>query len=280
MSLVEQAYDEHPEYEWSRLERHRVEYGLTMRALAEHLPAAPAKIADVGGSVGRYSIELARRGYRVTLVDLSAKCLEFARQKAAEAGVQLGDVVKADGRNLSVFADESFDAVLLMGPLYHLLEHDQRLAAAREGRRVLRPGGAVVASFVGVNSILQFGLARDIEYLSRAREEIDRILATGVYRRPEGNAGFPDAWFARPHEVPPLMAEAGFEQVDFLNSEALAFEMEAKVNAAPEPLHQQWLDLLYRLSRDASTMGCGGHLVFVGRKPAGSLGHPAIGPEL
>jgi S-adenosylmethionine-dependent methyltransferase len=121
MSLVEQAYDEHPEYEWDRLMRHRVEHGLTMRAMAEHLPAAPAKIADVGGSVGRYAIELARRGYAVTLVDLSAKCLDFARQKAAEARVQLAGVVKANARDLSVLADQSFDAVLLMGPLYHLL---------------------------------------------------------------------------------------------------------------------------------------------------------------
>lgn len=142
MNIVEQSYDRMPDCEWHRLERHRVEYGVTMKALAEYLPPAPAKVADIGGSDGRYAVELARRGYEVTLVDLSGRCQDFARSKATEAGVQLAGVIHADARDLSMFQDGSFGAVLLMGPLYHLLEHDQRLRAVREAHRLLRPGGA------------------------------------------------------------------------------------------------------------------------------------------
>ena len=273
MSRIASAYDADPEFEWQRLEGHRVEYGLTMRTFEEHLPPAPAKIIDVGGSVGRYSIELARRGYEVTLVDIAGKCLDFARAKAAEAGVELAGVVKADARDLSGFVDESFDAALLMGPLYHLLEHGQRVEAAREVRRILQPDGLVFAAFITPYIIVQSALVREIEYISRNRQQLDSILTTGLYH-PTSTQRFPDAWYSRCEQVDPLMVEGGFAQVDFLNTEALARELEEKLNAAPEELHRQWLDLLYRLARDPSIMGGGGHLLYVGKKENARLGPP------
>ncbi len=265
MNIVEQSYDEMPEYEWHRLERHRVEYGVTMKALAEYLPPARARVADIGGSVGRYSIELARRGYEVTLVDLSGKCLEFARCKAAEAGVRLAGVVHADARDLPMLKDGQFDAVLLMGPLYHLLEHEQRLRAVREAWRVLRPGGRVFAAAITRNSMVQFAAGRNVEYVVRCRKDLESVLATGILRKNDRDP-FPDAWMCRPEEIPPLMREGEFEQVSLMNVEALAYELEEKINAAGEDLHRQWIDLLYRLCRDPAVLGTGGHLLYVGEK--------------
>lgn len=266
MNNIERTYDASTEDEWHRLERHRVEYGVTMKALEEYLPAAPSKVADIGGSVGRYSIELAGRGYEVTLVDLSSKCLEFAKCKASEADVQLEDVIHADAQDLPMLADGSFDAVLLMGPLYHLLEHEERVRAVREAYRVVRPGGRVVATFVTRNSVVQFGIARYVEYVEKCQEELEAILRTGVYRMPKPGQGFPDAWFCHPAEVPLLMCEGGFEQETLMNVEALACELEEKINMASAELHRQWIDLLYRLCKDPSVLGSGGHLLYVGRK--------------
>lgn len=266
MNIVEHSYDATAENEWHRLERHRVEYGVTMKALEEYLPKAPAKIADIGGGPGRYSIELARRGYEVTLVDLSARCLEFARSKAAEAGVQLARVIHADARDLPMLPDEGFDAVLLMGPLYHVLEHAQRLRVVREGHRILRLGGRAVSTFITRNSNVMVAASRAVDYIEKYRADLETILQTGVCRRPVTASGFPDAWLCHPSEVPPLMAEGGFEQVALMNVEALAYELEDKINAAPEDLHRQWIDLLYRLCRDPAVLGTGGHLLYVGRK--------------
>ena len=118
-SIVESYYDDSAEREWARLERHRTEFAVTMRALAEHLPAPPAAVLDVGGGPGRYAIALAAMGYSVTLLDLSSESLEFARGKAAEAGVELAGYLHVDARDLSAIPAESYDAVLLMGPLGH-----------------------------------------------------------------------------------------------------------------------------------------------------------------
>ena len=98
-----------------------------------------------------------------------------------------------------------------------------------------------------------------------SRDELEQILATGVFRRAEGDKGFIDAWLSDPDEVPPLMAEGGFEQLDLIHCEPLVCEMEDKINEAPDELHQQWLDLLYRLCRDPAIRAGGGHILYVGR---------------
>lgn len=64
MSKVERFYDQNPQYEWERLERHRTEFAVTMRVLEDYLPQPPAKILDVGGGPGRYAIALTQRGYK------------------------------------------------------------------------------------------------------------------------------------------------------------------------------------------------------------------------
>jgi len=167
--------------------------------------------------------------------------------------------------------------VLLMGPLYHLLEHGQRVRAIRQVRRVLRPGGNVFAAFVMRNSIVQYGLARQVDYVVACKAELEAILSTGTCSpshskdgtssQPRGEQRINHFWMAAPSEIEPLMSEGGFDKADLVHCEALAFELEANINAAPDELHQEWIDLLYRLSRDPSIMGGGGHIMYVGRKP-------------
>ncbi len=145
---VQALYDSTSEREWQRIDRHRTEFAVTLRTLAEHLPPPPARILDCGGGPGRYAIELARQGYEVTLFDLSAGNLALAHAKADEAGVSFTAIAQGTATDLSRYGDASFDVVLLMGPLYHLLEEHERFSAVAEVRRVVRPGGLVFAAFI------------------------------------------------------------------------------------------------------------------------------------
>lgn len=119
---VSEFYDSDPAREWRRLDEFRTEFAVTMRALREFLPAPPSSVLDVGGGPGRYAIALSQQGYAVTLVDLAQGNIDFASAKAVDAGVNLPRGLVADARNLSGLADEAYDAVLLLGPLYHLLD--------------------------------------------------------------------------------------------------------------------------------------------------------------
>jgi 2-polyprenyl-3-methyl-5-hydroxy-6-metoxy-1,4-benzoquinol methylase len=88
---VQEFYDKNAQNEWDRLDRHRSEFAVTLRALKDYLPHLPAEVLDVGGGPGRYSIAVAKLGHRVTLLDLSEGCLQIAKKKAQETGVSLAE---------------------------------------------------------------------------------------------------------------------------------------------------------------------------------------------
>ncbi len=98
---IEQYYDTAAARELVRLDSHRIEYAITLRALREHLPGPPARIADVGSGPGRYAVALAAARYQVTLVDLSAQVLALARESAATEGVTLFAHLHANALDLS-----------------------------------------------------------------------------------------------------------------------------------------------------------------------------------
>lgn len=274
MNPVEAHYDRHAEREWERLERHRMEFAIACRVLAEHLPAPPGRVLDVGGGPGRYALRLTQLGYRVTLIDLSQRCLDLALEKATAAGIYLpppirGNAVSLPDKTADAAEDFSglFDAVLLMGPLYHLLEASERLAAVREAGRVLRPGGIVFAAF-----LTRFAPLRDLaihspgwilDYPDRYR----RLIDEGVNPARDGST-FPDSYFIHPDDIVPLLDEGGFEFVALYGLEGLLAGHEEAVNSLDGNLWEAWVELNFRLSSEQSLRGAADHLLYVGSKPA------------
>lgn len=262
---VESFYDNHAMDEWHRMDRHPMEFRTTLRAMKEFIPPN-SRILDIGGGPGRYSIELAKAGHRVILLDLSSRNIELAREKAREFGVQIVEFVHGNALDLSRFADASFDAVLLMGPLYHLTDPADRDLAIREALRVLAPGGVFFASFIIRYAVYIDMLKRDpgeITYLAQAYE---KLMETGVHIPTEKNPGFTDAYFIHPTEIEPLMAGRGLTTLRLAVAEGLIAPVEAAVNALPEEAFELWVEVCYRLGTDPCIWGAGEHMLYVGRK--------------
>jgi ubiquinone/menaquinone biosynthesis C-methylase UbiE len=148
MSDVSRDAEEIAAYYAQGLERDRLasgpgalEFARTRALLEQYLPPVPAVIADVGGGPGRYAVWLAERGYRVDLVDPVALHVAQARMAASSRpGAALASAEVGDARALRL-PDANADAVLLLGPLYHLAERAERLQVLAEARRVCRQGG-------------------------------------------------------------------------------------------------------------------------------------------
>jgi S-adenosylmethionine-dependent methyltransferase len=266
-NFISQYYDELAEHEWERMDRHRTEYALTNLALAESLPPPPAHILDCGSGPGRFAIDLARQGYRVTIFDLSAENLRHARKRADEAGVELRGYVQGTATDLSMFEDESFDAILLMGPLYHLLEREKRLHALHEATRVLKTGGPLLAAFIGRYSGHLDAAARNPRLVIDEREVSERILETGKLfsRQVEGPEFI--AYLTHPIEIEPLVRGAGLELERLINLEGLVAQKELLVNELQGPDWQVWVELNARVAEDPCLFGAANHLLAVTRKP-------------
>ncbi len=262
---VRRFYDAHTGYEWERMERHRTEFAVTLHALAEHLPPAPARVLDCGGGPGRYAIEMARRGYAVTLFDLSPELLAFAREKAAEAGVAFDAVEEGTALDLSRFPDAAFDAVLLMGPLYHLFEESERRAALLEATRVLKPGGVLFAAFISRFAAHRDCAARYPGRLLEDREAYTRILDTGTFP-PEVEGGW-TAYFAHPEEISPLCRSAGLDLEALLGVEGLVSGHETAINLTTGEAWAEWVKISARVAPEMTLTGASDHLLAIARKP-------------
>jgi S-adenosylmethionine-dependent methyltransferase len=264
---ISRIYDSNPEYEWERLERHRTEFAVTLQAMEEHLPLFPAKILDCGGGPGRYAIELTKRGYSVTLLDLSEGNLTLAQKKAAEAGVELQDFTQGTATDLSRYNENSFDAILLMGPLYHLLDEKDRCQAIAECHRILKPGGTLMAAFITRYAPIKYCIPNEPTWPIENPELFKSIYEQGIFPPRGERDGEFVAYFAHPMEVSPLISSQGFEVETVLGVEGLASEIEEGINQLTGEAWDFWADFNYKVSADPSIHGGVEHLLVVATKP-------------
>lgn len=263
---VRAFYDRQVDREWRRLTRHRVEFAVTTRALRDTLPAN-ARVLDAGGGPGRYAVALAAAGHAVTLLDLSPRLLARAHDHAAERKAPLAGYVEGSATDLRAFANASFDAVLLLGPLYHLPLEDDRRLALREAFRVLVPGGALLAAFVTRYAPLRRLARTDPRLLVGESARYEALLATGAMP-PSGDADeMVGAYYARPDEIPPLIEAAGFEPPRLLAAEGILDGIEERVAALRGPAWNAWADLNYDLAEDPGLLASSSHILAVSRRP-------------
>jgi len=266
-SAVARLYDADPGREWARMDRHRTEFAVTLRVLREFLPRPPASVLDCGGGPGRYAIELAQQGYAVTLFDLAIGNLALARQRAAEANAELARYEQGTATDLARFPAGSFDAVLLMGPLYHLLEECERRQALAGAYRVLAPGGVLFAAFITRYAAHRDCAARYPAQLLAEQPIYDRILADGCLPPPaDGRVSFV-AYFAHPTEAAPLCWQAGFEVAAVLGVEGVASAAEEELNKLDGPAWDAWVDVNRQIAADPCIHGGAEHLLAVAVKP-------------
>jgi S-adenosylmethionine-dependent methyltransferase len=263
-SDIAEFYSSDPEGEHSRLERHQLEYDLTWRYLDQYLPSQ-GTILEVGAATGRYTLELAKRGYTLTAVDLSAALIEKCKKNLVDKGLASRvQLVVADARDLCKVTEKRFDAVLLMGPLYHLVVEADRKLALKEAFDRLRAGGIIFSAFIsrfGIMGDLIKDIPNWIEDQAEVRSELEKGKRPDDYPR----GGF-RGYFVQASEIAPLHEAMGFETLVVAGVEPAISADDESYNKLQGKQRQLWLDLLYEMSTKKSIIGASRHLLYIGKK--------------
>ncbi|SFA96430.1 Methyltransferase domain-containing protein [Cohnella sp. OV330] len=257
--------------EWGRLDREPIEFLINMQVIGSHIPAG-GRILDNGAGSGKYAMALAQAGYRVTLTDLSARLVEDAERRieTCEWRDRVEGCHVADAQDLSLFADASFDATLMMGPMYHLQREAEREKAALQLRRVTKPGGVVFVAFMSrEKQAATYLLDPDRWPPCDTYAGIRAFLDTGVFNhRDEGR--FTGAYAFPLAGIVPFMERMGFETLKLIASESIGGMTAEKLEAwraCGDAEYRDIVDLLVELAENPSILGASPHLLYVGKVP-------------
>ena len=194
-----------------------IEFERSKELLLEFLPPPPAVIYDIGGGYGEYSWHLASLGYEASLFDIAETNIKMSHDLAAEyPGTALCRAEVADARRISL-PDASADAILFMGPLYHINEKSERLLSLSECMRLLAPGGLLFTAAITQYATLLwattvFGVKNHLLAEDAFMEMVEHELVTGEHIPPENSAygGIGHSHFHSPKALEAELGEAGF----------------------------------------------------------------------
>lgn len=246
----------------------QLELARTQELLARFLPPPPAEVLDVGGGPGIYACWLVQRGYQVHLIDIVPRHVEQALGASREMShSQLARAEVGDARKLER-SDASADAVLLLGPLYHLTERAERVQALREACRVVRTGGTVFAAVISRFASLLGGLVDGSLDDPQFARIVERDLRDGQHRNVTTNpAYFTTAFFHHPDELAAEIREAGLQHETTLAVEGPAWLLQNLDAHWNDPARRERLMTALRaLETEPSLLGASAHLLAVARK--------------
>lgn len=267
--MVKEWFAQTVDHEWRRLRQdayHQLEFAVTMHFLTKYLPEK-GLILDAGGGPGRYTIELAKQGYEVILLDLVPEMLKAAERKIRRAGVKrkVKQIIEGSIDDLSMFGDETFDAVLCLGgPLCHILNEQQRERAVGELTRVAKRNAPIFASVMSRLGLLKTLLIRFQHDIHQARNQLE----VGNYIPGVHGEGFTAAHWFLPEELRRLFEAQGVKVVEMAGLEGLSSHCQKETNRlSKEPEKWKiWTEIILKTCTHPAVIGTSEHFLLVGKR--------------
>lgn len=251
-----------------------IEFARTCEVLLENLPPAPAVIYDIGGGYGEYSWWLAEKGYSVYLYDISEKNIEMAAGLADEyPNCSLADMQVSDAREIDR-PDSSADAILLFGPLYHIVEYAERQEALKECFRLLKPNGilfcaAITRYATTLWATTTYGAGNDLLGDKDFIEMVTRELEDGQHIKKPNTAyqGIGRSFFYLPSELKSELESAAFRDVDVRGIIGPAWLVPDLDEQWKDPIRREnILNIVRLLEKEDAVMGASTHILSISYK--------------
>lgn len=249
-----------------------IEFERTREILRQQLPPAPAVVYDIGGGYGEYSYYLTSIGYEVYLYDIAEKNIEMSHDLGQECGFALKDAKVADARNIDR-PDASADAILLFGPLYHIVDYVERQLCLKESLRLLKPGGLLFTTAItryattlwAVTTYDKNALLDETAFC----EMVETEMKTGHHiKNPESRyRGMGRSYFHLPDELKKEIEAAGFCDTDIRGVIGPCWLIPNLDEAWKDETKRESIMRIVRLyEKEKSIMGLSTHILSISRK--------------
>lgn len=230
----------------------RVEFLTTVRYIEEYLKPR-GKILDIGAGAGEYSLYFARKGYDVSALELSENNIKAFRKKISpEDHIHL---IQGNAMDLSCYEDDSFDVVLMLGPLYHLSRDEDKQTCIAQAKRVCKPGGKIFFAFI----------SNDMVILTEFSYRPDYFTAGDYNKETFRLDDFPFV-FHTVERCRDVLRAGGIRILKEVASDGVSELMEDKINALDEEGYRQYLRYHYYICEKPECLGMSNHLLFIGEK--------------
>jgi len=266
--IVRSHYDGGVEFTDARLDLYEIEFQVTLSYIRRYL-RPPDKLLDVACGTGRYAEVLLKEGLQVGMSDLSSKLLMRAMERVGRnPGVTTEPLFARVGNALraSSWQGGPWDGALLLGPMYHLLEREERLSVLSLARKNIKRNGYLFASFIPRMAAVWDGLARWPEGIF-FNKQVDKLMQTGKgFNFARDADHFPGTYFCEPQEISPMLEEAGFSVLHLAGTEGPFGGRVARFHELlPPRLKTAWKDFVIRYSDSPEMVMTSEHILAVGK---------------
>lgn len=240
----------------------QVEFITSMKYIHKYLdvfeqekPKQEIKILDVGAATGRYSVPLAEEGYDVTAVELVKHNLARLKAKGSCVKAYQGNAMK-----LKRFEDESFDMVLVFGPMYHLHEKEEKEKALSEAKRVTKAGGVILVAYI-MNEYSVITYAFKEKHIKEGIEQ--GMLDATFHCTKKANELYS---FVRTEDIKALNQEVGLKRLQIVAADGAANYIRLYLNALDEEEFKYFIEYHLSTCERSDLLGASGHLVDILKK--------------
>lgn len=261
---IKAHYDNDPLYEWERTNESRIEYIITTKMLSRYTKPGD-KVLDLGGGPGRYSTWLASCGCDVTLFDLSEGNIRFAKDKASELHVSLKTIC-GNALDESIYPEETYDHILVMGPMYHLFENEDRRRVIDNALLHLKKNGKIYIVFINLFAGALYYLDEDKLGLL---QELDYDPSYGqclLHNKGWNGMAFTEARFEALPDIKRFCNSFGLKKVTLFGQEGFLGTYVHQTEALEEPHRSLWIEYAYRMCEMEDYLIMSSHIMYVGEK--------------
>jgi len=241
----------------------KIEFITTTNKL-EKLIDKNQKILDVGAGTGIYSIYFAEKGHEVVATDFVPKHVDIIREKVLERNIHNIETAVVDARDLSQFQDSTFDVVLCLGPIYHLLSEEDRIKCISECLRVLKSDGVLAIAYINKHFIVPYLATVDKKYIKSSL--ISKVINDGMIRERDEDCFWTDAYFTTPEEIENLVSRYSIKKLSHIATDGLSPMLRDSIDKLNEEEFNVWIEYHLNACEEESILGVSNHGLFIGQK--------------